>query len=732
MNVKILNLYCCLLYLGLYVFPVYTLFRPHYAHAQLTSSRLTQVSFDQQFSILFAHPTIEDGGIINCVYPTTHCVPFNRAACDRNPGLPVELYVMHGQGAYPSPTGPVPLTQIFAFAWLQNNATICSTRSEPPTGDSNTSNVSIASIPGLVLGKAGQTPQPLPISSALLYPGGVTGLSIPNDFGPNAKLTTYDIMHAFPGVCPDENGQGSGIPLTPFKICFGLNTSGNNGINLYGANDPSGFGMATGGDSVGYFQFPVDTLPPTPPTISNAKGLFSRIETQLDYDNSFQEISGVKLSWSNNANALNSNDCASWANDPSINSILVAVSQTTQNSILSVPAENGQTYALCAQTVDLMGNLSAFSSPAQAIPQFECDLFSCYRDPLAVGYCGTGWFPWGLLLLISITALRNASRSPQTLILALILSSCFALPSQAKIQSRTPDVDQDMRSYRWHAKSYNNESQPFENWPSNSTTDNNSDAWMTSDTEKAIMFWPIRWDIELRLGPYRPALLTTSTGKTLTKTIFNSKSYFRQSPLMTGVQAGGFLWHKFGALGTYGSLHYWQQSASSRACYNAQSNNEVCNSLDDILTRSQPGTDRQTLSVLPLTLGAIYRFDELRHRQIPLVFTGRVGLTYAFWWSTLGKSPSRLINGKKAEGGIFGLETAVQVAVALNAYTWHKKNSTVKVQDNYGRQQNARDAYFFVEAIRRDIQFSLQSTNTPKLSLSDPINWVLGISFAFH
>ena len=76
--------------------------------------------------------------------------------------------------------------------------------------------------------------------------------------------------------------------------------------------------------------------------------------------------------------------------------------------------------------------------------------------------------------------------------------------------------------------------------------------------------------------------------------------------------------------------------------------------------------DSTSLSLLPLRLMAVYRFQYLDRRGIPLIPFVKAGLGYTFWWSKGTDGSVSKIDGRKARGGKWGYNLAIGLALSLN------------------------------------------------------------------
>ena len=76
--------------------------------------------------------------------------------------------------------------------------------------------------------------------------------------------------------------------------------------------------------------------------------------------------------------------------------------------------------------------------------------------------------------------------------------------------------------------------------------------------------------------------------------------------------------------------------------------------------------DSTSLMIFPLRLMAVYRFQLLDRRGIPLIPFVKAGLGYTFWWSNGSDGKVSKSGGNKARGGKWGYNLAIGLAFSLN------------------------------------------------------------------
>jgi hypothetical protein len=182
--------------------------------------------------------------------------------------------------------------------------------------------------------------------------------------------------------------------------------------------------------------------------------------------------------------------------------------------------------------------------------------------------------------------------------------------------------------------------------------------------------------MELRFGTYKPAIDSEFSGDVSPyEDIFGDESAW-----LFGAEYDAQIWHGFGSFGLFGSASWGFVSGKGVAPEGAETSDET------------------TLSMVPLVLGAVYRFDVLAERyKIPFVLTGKLGVDYTVWWirdgvdeitefgdGTGGKLPGY--------GGTWGLHWAVGLHLLLDFFEPH----TAKVFDN---EMGVNNSYLFAEYV---------------------------------
>jgi hypothetical protein len=605
---------------------------------------------DTNMTMQIVHPTTPgDAGTIFCGYPDPGCISFNRAACNPNPDVPIELTFTQGTGGTVSGT----LGTMRAYAWLQNYPGLCYTPTIQITGDTNlATGSSIWGLPAQGIGAPQGALNPLTSSSAFV--AGSLATDLPYDFQ-SAPLLLSQIMRAFPEIC------GQGVQLRRYKLCVGISASGNPTLNN-ASNNPSG---TASGDLTAGFEFPIDTVPPPAPGLPSTRGLVRRVEGTLTYDTSVHDVYRVNLRHSANPSdqALTADPnagtvtCEAWQHGTT--QVFEATDQSGAISF-SVDGINGVPIAFCAQAIDYLGNPSPWSAVVQNMPHDESDLFAAWPEgvPLQVGFCGAAadpaWWPLlGLGWLVRRVGpkrwgRRRTQRQParRAWFAGVLLGLGLLVPAAARAQSGLLSAPL-----------------PKLNFP--------------------------RFVVDLSVGLYRPTLSSDAAVQAVRNRIHDDRAFFKH-PLLYQLQVDYLPLQAFGLLGPYASLGYSTQAAASRVCRDPTG--AIVHCTGSTILGSEAGTDTSNLAMLPVGLGLVYQMDALRRLyNLPLSFVGRAGLDYRFWWASLGEFRA-LVDGdprRPARGGNLGASAAAAIYVGLDGLLGR--------HPAYGTDPSGRDTSFFVE-----------------------------------
>ncbi len=194
---------------------------------------------------------------------------------------------------------------------------------------------------------------------------------------------------------------------------------------------------------------------------------------------------------------------------------------------------------------------------------------------------------------------------------------------------------------------------------------------------------PASWGAEIRLGSYDPRIGNQAEQE------FYELVFGKESPLLVALELDRYFMHVLGLVGVYARVGQWKIAGNARQCLDA--NGDVVDCTPDTVGGSVEAPDETTLSVVPVSLGAVYRFDLIKEELgIPLVPYGKLGLDYYFWWARAGGDISRAtVNGESREGkgGTAGFHAALGLSFNLD---WIEPHSTEE-------RRMFRDSYLFAE-----------------------------------
>ncbi len=192
------------------------------------------------------------------------------------------------------------------------------------------------------------------------------------------------------------------------------------------------------------------------------------------------------------------------------------------------------------------------------------------------------------------------------------------------------------------------------------------------------------WGAEIRLGPYQPRM------GNLKEQEYYGDFFKDRSPLLKALEFERYLYDFYGMVGVFARVGHWKVSGHSIRCVDAAGDYVECGDVD--ATGSESAPDVSAMIIVPLSMGAIYRFTYLKTKlQIPLMFYAKAGLDYYLWWiSANGETaqfPSDKATGEtEAKGATTGFHVAAGVALNLD---WIEGGSS-------GRK-SFLDSYLFVE-----------------------------------
>lgn len=199
--------------------------------------------------------------------------------------------------------------------------------------------------------------------------------------------------------------------------------------------------------------------------------------------------------------------------------------------------------------------------------------------------------------------------------------------------------------------------------------------------EADVYHSPQHFALEIKLGPFTPNI---DAG-------LGSKPYqelFGDDPgLMIQTEFDFQIWRGFGSIGVGGSIGYFDKGAAPFADNGASGSPAT-------------GDDRvageTSITLVPLALLAVYRFDVLSERyNIPLVPYIKLGLAYTLWFIYRGDGSIADYEGDEAEGGSFGWQLNIGVALLLDIF---EPQSAKSLDDDLG----INNTYLFIEFYHLD------------------------------
>ena len=205
-----------------------------------------------------------------------------------------------------------------------------------------------------------------------------------------------------------------------------------------------------------------------------------------------------------------------------------------------------------------------------------------------------------------------------------------------------------------------------------------------------------RWGFELRVGPYRPRLSSDPRIGRLYDAIYAGKhntSLVNGRPLLYALEVDWYPSRSLGLLGAYGRVGFWRTANKGLLCSPAN----ACNI--DTYQNSVQGNDSASMQTVPVSVGAIFRWDGLRRLlNIPVLATVKGGVDYWIWWGNQGKGTARYHLpgsnaadlGQPAQGATLGLSGSAQLSVGLERLFSRQVEA-------YGSGRRAQLPYIFIE-----------------------------------
>lgn len=192
---------------------------------------------------------------------------------------------------------------------------------------------------------------------------------------------------------------------------------------------------------------------------------------------------------------------------------------------------------------------------------------------------------------------------------------------------------------------------------------------------------PQRFAVEFKLGPYAPDIDAEFDGSsTPFADLFGSGI-----GLMFIGELDVQVWQGFGSVGIGVSAGYYGNSAPSCEDDGDDQTPASCNSVVE--------GDRTKITLVPISLLAVYRFDVMANRwQVPLVPYAKLGINYTLWWMRQGDGTVAEINGDRGRGGVFGWQANVGIALQLDIF---EPSAARKLDNDLG----VNHSYLFIELL---------------------------------
>ncbi len=196
-----------------------------------------------------------------------------------------------------------------------------------------------------------------------------------------------------------------------------------------------------------------------------------------------------------------------------------------------------------------------------------------------------------------------------------------------------------------------------------------------------------RFGFELRFGPYRPHV-GSDEERDYYKLIYASgddDSMFEHRPMMKTLEIDTYLSDSFGLLGLAFTFGHWRTEGPTRECDSP----EGCT--PETVGESTPGTDVTALTIYPVGLALVYRFDLLKRRNSAFVLVpyAKAGIDYYIWRNTVRGEVSEGEMGR-GTGGTLGARGTLGLSLNLD---WIEPDAASRARGATG----LADSYLFLE-----------------------------------
>ncbi len=222
-----------------------------------------------------------------------------------------------------------------------------------------------------------------------------------------------------------------------------------------------------------------------------------------------------------------------------------------------------------------------------------------------------------------------------------------------------------------------------------------------------------QWVFELKFGPYTPDIDSEfNVEKGPYQVTFGDPESGATDGLMTQIEVDRFFLFPGGQLGAAFGMGYMQKWAHAFA------EDDMGNPIYSMRST----TDKTTFRLVPLYVGAVYRYTQLADRTvIPLVPYAKLGLAYDLWWITKGNGEvSKTDKGGEAKGGTLGWQGALGLSFRADAID-------PGAARNMQTEMGVEHVGFFAEVSYANVNGLGMSH---KLRVGD-LTWLAGINFEF-
>ncbi len=167
------------------------------------------------------------------------------------------------------------------------------------------------------------------------------------------------------------------------------------------------------------------------------------------------------------------------------------------------------------------------------------------------------------------------------------------------------------------------------------------------------------WQLSASAGPYKPHLSDNADQRAHFDRYYGDTDQytFEEGPMLQSLESTWYLWDQEGLLGVSTRIGLWTISGPAQRCLASAEGDPTayapCTS--DNAHTGVPGATETQLKVLPLSVGVVYRANQLHQRLgIPLEAYVKGGLDYYVWWSTVGGEIATTDAGDDGTGGTSG------------------------------------------------------------------------------